>query len=79
MSVVSIHRDGAVFLDAQRGRLFTTNHIGSLIWVSLQQGTNASVIAKQLSDRFGISIERATADVERFVNDLASLHLQGVN
>ncbi len=56
-----------VSIDVNRVRLL--NAVGSFVWARCDAAT-AEQLARQVADHFKISMERATADVSAFLEDL---------
>jgi len=50
----------------------STNATGTLIWSALANGASREQLAAMLVSRFGIEADRAAADVDAFVDQLAS-------
>jgi hypothetical protein len=50
--------------------LYTLNTSGKLVWNGLLEGHTASDLATQLAETYGISLERASADVAALLRDL---------
>ena len=59
----------AVLLDLRTSTYLSTNPAATLLWRELDGGTTQSAMAAALVDAFGISLERATADVTTFIAD----------
>ncbi len=55
--------------------MLTLNPIGSIIWQQLNEGCSMEEIAILLAGDFGISRERALADVTEFVEQLEAQNL----
>ena len=65
--------DGEVIaLRHEASEYLSTNTTGALIWRELAQGTSRPELAAMLVSRFGIDADRAAADVDAFVDLLAS-------
>lgn len=67
--------DGGVVLDVQHGRMFALNFVASRIVELLKNRCQATAIASQISQEFGISPEIAAADVREFLDSLEKQHL----
>lgn len=65
----------AVLLDLRTSMYLATNPAATVLWRELAQGSTESAMAAALVDAFGIPLERATADVERFVADCRERNL----
>ena len=68
--VVPIRR-GAADMDS----IYTFNDSGSLLWSLIEQGRTAGDLAAHLQAEYGITAEQATADTEKFVNELSEAGL----
>jgi hypothetical protein len=71
----TITQDGAVLMNIKGGHMVTLNPIGSIIWQQLSDGHSREQIAAHLASEFGISQERASADVNEFLEQLEAHHL----
>ncbi len=71
----TITQDGAVLMNIKGGHMVTLNPIGSIIWQRLSDGHSPEQIADHLAAEFGISRERASADVNEFLEQLEAQHL----
>jgi hypothetical protein len=65
--IVAIERDTSTYL--------ATNQTGSALWQSLADGTTLRELVDLIVHRYGVSVTRATADVEQF---LAALDDRGL-
>ena len=65
--VIAIERDTSTYL--------ATNETGSALWQSLARGTTLRELVDLIVGRYGVSVSRATADVEQF---LAALESRGL-
>jgi hypothetical protein len=70
----SIHPDGVVFLNIQRGVIFKSNRVGSRIWQGVQNQQSPSAIASQISREYAVPEEQAANDTAQF---LAQLEAEG--
>ena len=68
-------REGGILLDLARGQLFRCNATGALIIELLSRGADQAQIESELVRKFGLSTEKASADVQSF---LAALDGQGL-
>ena len=59
----------------ERSEYLATNPAGTLLWPMLADGATLENLAGALSERWGLSPERARADAQAFV---AELRLQGL-
>ena len=72
----SVHTaDGGVVLDVHRGRMFSLNTAGSLIFQLLEQGVSEDRIVEELARQFSISSDRAKSDFVDFRTSLEGLAL----
>ena len=58
-------------LDMRTSEYIALNRTGSLLWLSLAEGATRDHLVGVLVGRFGITAERASADVDAFLHDLA--------
>lgn len=63
-------QDGIVMLDPDSDRYLRLNATGRLIWDALAEPATVAELAGVLSERSGISRERAEADVVTFIEGL---------
>jgi hypothetical protein len=64
-----------VAVDVASSRYLGANGSGLLLWRALAEGTGRDDLVTRLVAAFGITRERAGADVDRFVEDVAALGL----
>jgi hypothetical protein len=62
--------DGIVMLDPESDRYLRLNATGRLIWEALAEPATVAELARVLSERSGISRERAEADASEFIEGL---------
>lgn len=62
--------DEVVGVDVPTSTYFSTNESGVILWKALAGGTTRDELVARLTDEFGIEVERAGADVDRFLADL---------
>jgi hypothetical protein len=62
--------DAAVLLDEQTGRYWQLNHTGALILHALLDGNTPQQIAATLTNRFHVTPQHATTDVETLLAQL---------
>jgi hypothetical protein len=67
--------DGAVILDLRRGKIFRINPTGATTLELLLLGYEKDRIAAELSERWGIDLDLASADLETFLNSLENNEL----
>jgi hypothetical protein len=63
----SVSTDGLVLLDVRGGLVLASNPIGARIWSLIEQTHNRREIAQQLTDDYGVPLDRAQGDVDGFV------------
>ena len=61
---------GIVMLDPETDRYLRLNETGKLIWEVLAEPATVAEVAQALSERTGISRERAEADATTFIEGL---------
>jgi sensor domain CHASE-containing protein len=61
---------GIVMLDPESDRYLRLNATGKLIWEALAEPATVAELAQLLSERTGISSERAEADAATFIEEL---------
>jgi hypothetical protein len=61
---------GIVMLDPESDRYLRVNGTGRLIWEGLAEPATVAELARALSERSGISVERAEADAAAFIDRL---------
>ena len=74
-ATTSAHDDGIVFLHTGKGRVFSSNKIGALIWRGLEQRRSVEGIIEEISGEFEIA--GTTARVHT-LNFLAALERQSL-
>ena len=72
---VSLDQNGAVFLNARSGIVFTSNHIGARIWQGLLDREGVEAIATRSSRDAGMPHDLVRRDTAEFV---AELETQGL-
>ena len=68
----SVSTDGLVLLDVHGGLVLASNPIGARIWTLIAQTRTCHQIAQQLTDDYGVPLDRAKTDVEAFVSALVA-------
>lgn len=58
--------DGAIVLDIDKGKMFSTNATGALLFELLSAGLDDATIIAQFAQRFSVSSEVAAADLTSF-------------
>jgi len=69
---VSSGQDGAAFLHARSGIVFTSNRIGARIWQGLVESESAEVIAARIGREHGVAQDQAYRDAVAFIGELES-------
>ena len=69
-AAASFHDDGVVILETGKGRLFSSNQTGALIWRSIDQGLTLEAIAEKISQEYAISRTTALDHTAQFVAEL---------
>jgi hypothetical protein len=67
---VSLDQQGAVFLNARSGIVFTSNHIGARIWRGLLDSEAVETIAARISREAGARPELVHRDTAEFIAEL---------
>ena len=67
---VSADQNGAVFLHACSGVVFTSNRIGARIWQGLRDGEGMEAIAASISRENGVRQDLVRQDAAEFVREL---------
>ncbi len=71
----ALTKDGGVILDVQNGQMLRVNRIGAQILEALKQETSPHEIADEIARTYGISGDRAKADLREFLDSLRERHL----
>ena len=74
-ATASTHDDGIVILHTGKGRVFSSNKIGALIWRGIEQRRSLDGIVKEISGEFQIAATTARAHAIKF---LAALEQQSL-
>ena len=61
----------AVIITPEDSRLHTLNEVGTLVWEAADGRTPITDIVARVCGEFEVAVERAAADVDAFVADLA--------
>jgi hypothetical protein len=61
--------DETIVLDLRSSTYLATNAAGTILWRELEQGTTRSRLVGALIEEFEVSVERAGADVDAFLED----------
>jgi hypothetical protein len=61
-----------VALEARSSTYVAANGAGTVLWRALAEGTTRDRLADELVRAFGIARDRAVADADRFVEELAA-------
>jgi Coenzyme PQQ synthesis protein D (PqqD) len=65
--------DGEVIaLEARRSHYLAANPAGGVLWRAMEDGATRSGLAEQLVDTYGIERDRALADVDVYLGQLAA-------
>lgn len=59
-----------VIFDGEKSVLYTFNETASFIFQKLKQNLPQKIIARELANKYKISIKKALNDVEQFVTEL---------
>lgn len=62
--------NGAVLLDIKSGSYYSINRLGADICLLLKSGVARSVLVQEISNRFQVSNDIVSSDIERFLQDL---------
>ena len=71
--------DGGIVLDINKGRMFSLNSSGSVIFQFLENGLPEEKIIEELVQRFGIPVAVAKHDLHEFRLSLSNLTLLASN
>ena len=74
-ATASAHEDGIVILHTGKGRVFSSNKTGALIWQGIEQRRSFDRIVEEISDAFEIATTTARAHAIKF---LAALEQQAL-
>ena len=74
-ATASAHEDGIVILHTGKGRVFSSNKTGALIWQGIEQRRSFDRIVEEISDAFQIAATTARAHALKF---LAALEQQSL-
>jgi hypothetical protein len=69
-ATVSLSQNGAVFLHARSGIVFTSNHIGAAIWQGLVGGEALESITGRISLENGVGQDQVRQDAAQFIGEL---------
>jgi hypothetical protein len=69
-ATVSLSQNGAVFLHARSGVVFTTNHIGARIWQGLVGGEGVETITQRISLENGVRQDQVRQHATEFIGEL---------
>jgi len=65
--------DGEVIaLEARRSHYLAANAAGAILWRALEEGSTRSGLAQRLVDTYGVDRDRALADVDTYLGQLAA-------
>lgn len=71
----SAHDKGIVIMHTGKGRVFSSNNTGTVIWQAIEQGRSLDSIVEEISSKFQIAGTTARAHT---VNFLAALEQQAL-
>ena len=74
-TTASAHDDGIVILHTGKGRVFSSNKTGALIWRGIEQRRSLDGIVEEISNAFEIAATTARAHA---INFLAALEQQAL-
>ena len=74
-ATASAHDDGIVILHTGKGRVFSSNKTGALIWQGIEQRRSFDRIVEEITDAFQIATTTARAHAIKF---LAALEQQSL-
>jgi hypothetical protein len=57
-------------LDSQTSTYLSANPAAALLWDELTSGSTREALARLLAERYGLDLEQAQADVDRFLDQL---------
>ena len=72
---VELIDDNLVVLDKMHGQIHQLNATASLVWTAIAEGKSLYTIASELADRFEVTKEKVTSDVESVVGQFEALNL----
>ena len=64
-----------VALDLRSNTYLAVNRTGAAIWPALMSGADRAELVRRLTQRFGVAEERAAADLDVFLAELAEQDL----
>jgi Coenzyme PQQ synthesis protein D (PqqD) len=69
-ATASAHDDGIVILHTGKGRVFSSNKTGALIWLALQQRRSLETVVEEISNEFQIAATTARLHTLDFLGAL---------
>ncbi|MEQ8859645.1 MAG: PqqD family protein [Pseudomonadales bacterium] len=69
----------AVLINLATGMYYSMADSAALVWSMIEQGCSMDLIARSVSDRYGVPIEQAQRDVEQIVRELEEEELAVVS
>jgi len=63
----SAHDGGIVILHTGKGRVFSSNNTGTVIWQAIEQGRSLDGIVEEITSKFQIAATTARAHTLRFL------------
>ena len=75
--VVYTEFDGreAVLVDLNTKRYYTLNETAMIVWRGLERGQSTAEIAREICERYDVSVEHAERSIERLMTSLAAHRL----
>jgi hypothetical protein len=67
--------DGTVLLHLHTKRYYSLNETGAAVWRMLEDGSTREAIIQRLVAEFDVDTERAAAEVDRLLDELAAEQL----
>jgi hypothetical protein len=68
----SLHEGGVVWIDVDRGQVFSSNRVGAMIWNGVVERWSLDRMADSISRQFAISAEAARADADEYLTRLVA-------
>lgn len=68
----SLHDGGVVWLDLDRGKVFSSNRAGAMIWTAVVERRSLDRVAELIGREFAISAEAALADAVDYLTQLVA-------
>lgn len=75
-SIVSCELDGgSVLLDLETSQYFGLNAVGLFVWEALSRPSTAEQLCQAVQDRFEVTPERCTVDIDRLLTEMIERRL----